>query len=45
MNVYFPIKLQNVASLLDCTLTLLLQVLDILIRVIITLLATKGYKK
>lgn len=45
MNVYFPIKLQNVTSLLDCNLILLLRVLDILIKVIITLLATKGYKK
>lgn len=43
MDIYFPIKLQNVVSLEDCNLILLLQALEILITVpvIIILLATK----
>lgn len=33
MGIYFPIKLQNVATLEDCNLILLLQALEILITV------------
>lgn len=34
MGIYFPIKLQNVASLGNCNLILLLQALEILIIVL-----------